>query len=81
MNSRKKNKVLLINPPLYFSNGKPFLLNVSVPPLGILYLVSNINKYFLTIVAEVVDVVAEGFTPNQIGSLILKKIDGLESDF
>ena len=70
MNSRKKNKVLLINPPLYFSDGKPFSLDVSVPPLGILYLASYINKYSSEIKAEVVDVAIEEFSLNKIGSLI-----------
>lgn len=58
--------VLLINPPIYFSDGNPHALDVSVPPLGILYLASYVNKYSSDITALVMDVSAENISLQQI---------------
>jgi len=52
-------KILLINPPLSFFNGRPQSLDVSVPPLGLLYLASYINHYSKDIKAEILDIGAE----------------------
>ncbi|MFA6047629.1 MAG: radical SAM protein [Parcubacteria group bacterium] len=52
-------KVLLINPPLFFSDGYPQSLDVSIPPLGVLYLASYINHYSESIKAEILDIGAE----------------------
>lgn len=67
-------KVLLINPPLYYSNGIPFALDVSVPPLGLLYLASYINSYTDKFRAEVMDIAAENIS---LGSL-WNKVAGLK---
>jgi radical SAM superfamily enzyme YgiQ (UPF0313 family) len=39
-----KNKVLLIYPPLYYSMGLPQSLDVSSPPLGLLYLAAVLER-------------------------------------
>lgn len=70
MSSKKIKKVLLLSPPLFFSDGRPSSLDVSVPPLGILYLASYINKYSSEMKAEVVDVAVEGLSLDEIGGLI-----------
>jgi len=64
-------KILLINPPLYFSEGMPKSLDVTVPPLGLLYLASYVNKYSDKFRAEIIDVGAEQFSLNDIGRKIL----------
>lgn len=69
-NTRKT--VLLINPPLYFSNGLPHALDVSVPPLGILYLASYINKYSADFTSVVMDVAIEKISLKEIGDKINK---------
>lgn len=61
-----KQKILLINPPLHFSNNIPYCLDVSVPPLGILYLASYINKYSSNFEAMVLDVAEAGLSLQQI---------------
>lgn len=48
--------VLLLNPPLYFENDKPKSLDVSLPPLGLLYLASYINKNSKTFKAKIIDI-------------------------
>ena len=53
--------VLVINPPLYFLNGYPTDLDVTVPPLGILYLTSYISQYSTNI----------DITPMDVGSQFL----------
>lgn len=66
-------KIILFNPPLYFSKGTPHSLDVSVPPLGLLYLASYINKYSQNkIRALVVDIGAENLSLEGIQSLINK---------
>lgn len=52
-------KVVLINSPLFFQNGEPRSLDVSVPPLGLLYLASYINEYSKKTIADVLDVTKE----------------------
>lgn len=37
-------KIFLINPPIYYKNEEPQVLDVSVPPLGLLYLASVLEK-------------------------------------
>jgi len=61
-----KHKIVLINPPLYYSGGIPHSLDVTVPPLGILYIASYINKYSNDFEARVIDVSAEGLSLEQI---------------
>ncbi|MFC1790652.1 B12-binding domain-containing radical SAM protein [Patescibacteria group bacterium] len=63
-----KKKVVLINPPLYFSHGIPHALDVSVPPLGLIYLASYVNKYSKRFKASVIDVGAESFSLSQMRS-------------
>lgn len=65
-------KVLLINPPLYYSNGIPFALDVSVPPLGLLYLASYINNYTDKIRAEVIDIAAENISLESLWNKVVK---------
>jgi len=57
--SGKTQKIILINPPLFFSEGIPNSLDVSVPPLGLLYLASYLNKYTKKVKATIIDVAAE----------------------
>lgn len=59
-------KVILINPPLFFENGEPRSLDVSVPPLGLLYLASYINKYSRSLEAMIIDMSAEKTTLAQL---------------
>ncbi len=61
-----KKQVLLINPPLYFSDGIPRSLDVSAPPLGLLYLASYINHYSDELEASIMDVGAEGFNIDDV---------------
>jgi len=63
-------KVLLINPPLYFNQGNPYSLDVSVPPLGLLYLASYIKKYSHRFVVKVLDVTPENYRLEEIGKLV-----------
>ncbi len=65
-------EILLINPPLYFSNGIPKSLDVSVPPLGLLYLASYINKYSENFKAKIIDTSVDGVSLDEIGDLIKK---------
>jgi len=58
--------ILLLNPPLYFSKGNPHAIDISVPPLGLLYLASYINKYSKILRASVVDIATDGLSLNQI---------------
>lgn len=67
-----KRSVILINPPIYFSNGKPYALDVSVPPLGILYLASYINKYSARFSVSIIDVAVENASLSDIASRINK---------
>jgi len=67
-------KVAIINPPLYFSYGIPNSMDVSVPPLGILYLASYINNYSLDLEAVVIDVTVAQLSLQQI----MKRIEELD---
>ncbi len=69
-----KKNVLLINPPIYFSDGLPHALDASVPPLGILYLASFINKYSADISAAVMDVSVDNISLKEI----CDKISGIK---
>ena len=61
-------KILLLNPPLFFKNGIPKSLDVSVPPLGLLYLATYINcKAKKMFQAEIIDIAKENISlPNLI---------------
>lgn len=64
-------KIVLINPPLYYKNGNPHSLDVSVPPLGLLYLASYINTYAQDFFeALVLDIAPENLTLEKIGDYI-----------
>jgi anaerobic magnesium-protoporphyrin IX monomethyl ester cyclase len=65
-------RILLLNPPLYFSNDRPVSLDVSFPPLGALYLASYINKYSNEFKVEIIDIGAEKLTLDQINEKIRK---------
>lgn len=64
-------KILLINPPLYYSDGAPHSIDATVPPLGLLYIASYINKYSNDFKAEIIDVGMEGISLNEIKKKIL----------
>lgn len=67
-------KILLFNPPLFFQNGNPKSLDVSVPPLGLLYLSSYINYYAKkNFRSEIIDIGKENINLNEIISIIKKK--------
>ncbi|MDP4009667.1 MAG: radical SAM protein [Candidatus Shapirobacteria bacterium] len=67
-------KILLFNPPLFFQNGVPKSLDVSVPPLGLLYLSSYINYYAKKkFRSEIIDIGKENINLNEIISIIKKK--------
>lgn len=72
-NNLKKN-IVLFNPPLYFSGGMPQALDVSVPPLGILYLASYINKHSSNFNPIVIDVAVEKLSLSEIA----KRIDEIK---
>ncbi|HDZ00224.1 MAG TPA: radical SAM protein [Nitrospirae bacterium] len=61
-----KPKIILINPPLHFSNNIPHSLDVSVPPLGLLYIASYINRYSPDFEAAILDVTEAGLSLEQI---------------
>ena len=63
--------VLLINPPLYFQKDQPKSLDVSFPPLGLLYLASYINKNSKDFKAKIIDI------GNEKDSLIQRWLFGL----
>lgn len=65
-----KQKIILINPPLHFSNNMPYCIDVSVPPLGILYLASYINKYSSNFETMVLDIAEAGLSLQQIVKFI-----------
>jgi len=66
-------KILLFYPPLYFSSGLPYSIDTSVPPLGLLYLASYINKYSKKINAKVIDIASEKISLEHIISMIKKE--------
>lgn len=61
-----KRNILLINPPLYFCGGRPYSLDSSVPPLGLLYLAAYINKYSGDFKASIMDVTAQGLSLKEL---------------
>lgn len=67
-----KHKILLISPPMHYSNGVPHSIDVSVPPLGILCIASYINKYSNDFDAVVIDIAEAGFSLEQIKTEIEK---------
>ncbi len=60
-------KIIFLNPPLYFIAGRPYALDVSVPPLGLLYLASYLNQKSKEFKALVFDIPAENLTLKEIG--------------
>lgn len=69
----KKKKVLLINPPLFFADGEPQSLDVSIPPLGILYLASYLNKYSNNARAQILDLGAENISLSKLKNILSEK--------
>lgn len=65
-----KKNILLINPPLYFSERLPYSLDSSVPPLGILYLASYINKYSADFKVSVMDLAAQGLCLKEVSEKV-----------
>ena len=66
-------KILFLNPPLYFHQGIPKSLDVSVPPLGLLYLASYVNHYAKKeFNAEIIDIGKENISLKEIVSIIKK---------
>lgn len=73
-------KVILIYPPIYYKNGIPEVLDVSYPPLGILYLASVLEKNNITV--KVIDIGAQKQTLSDTLKIIKKEkplIVGLSS--
>lgn len=70
-NSERITDVILINPPLYYEGGAPIILDVSYPPLGILYLAAVLEKNDIRV--KVIDVGAEKQSLTQTISLITKE--------
>ncbi len=66
-------KILLFNPPLYFTQGVPKAIDVTVPPLGLLYLASYLNQFYPQFKAEVIDVAVENLSLEGIKSLVSDK--------
>jgi len=66
--------ILLLNPPLYFDNDHPKSLDVSLPPLGLLYLASYINKNSCIFRAKIIDIGNEKKTLTEIIKIIKKNI-------
>ena len=67
-------KVLFLNPPLFFQQGTPKTLDVSVPPLGLLYLASYINHYAKKrFQAEIIDIGKENINLKEIISIVKDK--------
>jgi len=66
--------VFLFNPPLNFQKGIPYALDCSVPPLGLLYIASYINKHSDKFKAKVIDIPAEKLSLKEI----VKKINRLK---
>lgn len=59
-------KIAIINPPLYFSESVPHSMDVSVPPLGVLYLASYLNGYSPDFEAVVIDAAEAQLSLQQI---------------
>lgn len=62
--------ILLLNPPLFFDNDQPKSLDVSFPPLGLLYLASYINQNSSLFKAKIIDIGNEKISLSQV----IKKI-------
>ena len=65
-------KILLINPPLFFDKERPVAIDVSVPPLGLMYLASYINENSKLFEAVIIDMAAEQFILSQLKQEIKK---------
>lgn len=65
-----KKTIILFNPPIYFSQGKPYSLDVSVPPLGLLYLASYFNQKSADIKVKVIDITSSGYSLENIKEII-----------
>lgn len=60
--------VVLIYPPIYFANRIPQILDVSRPPLGVLYLAANLESKHTSV--RVLDIGAENLTLDRALSII-----------
>lgn len=65
-------KIILINPPLFFENGEPKSIDVSVPPLGLMHLASYVNARSQTLRAAIIDVSAEKMNLSQFEEEVKK---------
>lgn len=68
-------EVYLINPPIYYEKGSPVVLDVSYPPLGILYLASVLVREGIAV--KVIDVGAEKQRLQQTIDLIRRENPGV----
>lgn len=64
------SEILLINPPIYYKEGIPQILDVSYPPLGILYLAAVLEKE--KIKTDIIDIGAVNQSLNETISYIKK---------
>lgn len=65
-------RILLINPPIYFDKfGQPHAIDVSIPPLGLVYLASYLNDKSATFKAEILDMAAEKVSLTAVRERIL----------
>ncbi len=74
------SQVILIYPPIVFKEDKPSVLDVTMPPLGILYLAAALERENVSV--KVLDVGASNFTLTETLNFIRKekpKIVGLSS--
>jgi len=69
----KPANILFINPPLYFSNHQPQSLDISLPPLGLLYLATFINQKSSLFKAKIIDIAAENKNLSQTLSIIKRQ--------
>lgn len=63
--------VILIYPPVFYQNGHPEVLDVSYPPLGILYLAAMLEKENISV--KVIDIGAEKQTLSETIKIIKKE--------
>ncbi len=69
-----KKRVIIFNPPLHFKDGVPTDLDVSVPPLGILYVAAYVNRYSETVSILPADMGSRGMTLDE-GLALLEEED------
>ena len=64
-------KVILINPPVYYAGSIPRILDVSYPPLGILYLAAVLRKEKISV--KIIDVGVENQSVEETIGIIKQK--------